>query len=52
MEEQLTQEQEYFNLILREYVDKLTQLEHQNILIRIENKQLRAKLKELEPSPE
>jgi hypothetical protein len=39
-------------LILREYVDKLTQSEHQNIILRIENKQLQLKIQQLEANQE
>ena len=48
MEQQLTAEQEYFNLILNEYADKVKQLEHLNILLRIENVQLKKRIAELE----
>lgn len=41
-----------FNLIVGEYVNKLSQSEHENILLKIEIMQLKARIQELEPEKE
>ena len=47
MEQKLSQEQEYFNLILNEYAEKVKKLEHMNIILKIENSRLNQRVQEL-----
>lgn len=45
-QQQLSPEQEYFNQLLDEYSLKLSQVQHENVMLRVEINKLRKQLKE------